>query len=209
MERDRHRSAFHPGRVAPAATVGGVVRRHCVDVFRLWRIKLCVAHQGRARSARSSLTLAETKEGQLVAPRRSVVPGRQGRRKSAYRWQWADAHNSLAQAWVTADQTHAAYVRRWSKAHDDDVKDWIKKNTCTPQPTASDFAVRFGVGGAVPRGIPYPDQPLIEQSTELSLSLDMPKPVSLRGPPPYFDAPFLHQPLQKDPGGLQPIARFR
>ena len=40
-------------------------------------------------------------------------------------------------------------------------------------------------------------------------SLDMPKPVCLSRPPPYFDPPFLHQPLQKDPGGLQPIARPR
>ena len=38
---------------------------------------------------------------------------------------------------------------------------------------------------------------------------DMPKPVCLSRPPPYFDPPFLHQPLQKDPGGLQPIARLR
>jgi potassium-transporting ATPase KdpC subunit len=68
--------------------------------------------------------------------------------------QWADARSSLAQGSVTADQTHAAYVDAWSKAHDDAVKDWIKKNPGTPQPKASDFAVLFGVGGAVPRGIP-------------------------------------------------------
>jgi K+-transporting ATPase ATPase C chain len=57
--------------------------------------------------------------------------------------QWADAHNSLAQGWVTADPTHAAYVDAWSKAHDDAVKDWIKKNPATPQPKASDLAVLF------------------------------------------------------------------
>jgi potassium-transporting ATPase KdpC subunit len=57
--------------------------------------------------------------------------------------QWADAHNSLAQAWVTADPTHGAYVDEWTKAHDSIVKDWIKKNPATPQPKASDLAVLF------------------------------------------------------------------
>jgi potassium-transporting ATPase KdpC subunit len=57
--------------------------------------------------------------------------------------QWADAHNSLAQAWVTGDATHGAYVDAWSKAHDDAVKAWIKKNPATPQPKASDLAVTF------------------------------------------------------------------
>src|SRR6202142_2548967 len=57
--------------------------------------------------------------------------------------QWADAHNSLAQAWVTADPTHGAYVDEWMKAHDSIVKDWIKKNPATPQPKAADLAVVF------------------------------------------------------------------
>jgi K+-transporting ATPase ATPase C chain len=57
--------------------------------------------------------------------------------------QWADAHNSLASGWVTADSTHGAYVDAWAKAHDDAVKDWIKKNPATPQPKASDLAVVF------------------------------------------------------------------
>ena len=57
--------------------------------------------------------------------------------------QWADAHNSIAQAWVTGDPTHSAYVDAWAKAHDDAVKDWIKKNPATPEPKASDLAVAF------------------------------------------------------------------
>jgi K+-transporting ATPase ATPase C chain len=57
--------------------------------------------------------------------------------------QWADAHNSLAQAWVTGDPTHGAYVDDWSKAHDAAVKDWIKNNPTTPQPKSSDLAVVF------------------------------------------------------------------
>jgi K+-transporting ATPase ATPase C chain len=57
--------------------------------------------------------------------------------------QWADAHNSLAQGWVTGDPTHAAYVDAWSKSHDDAVKEWVKKNPATPQPKPSDLAVPF------------------------------------------------------------------
>jgi K+-transporting ATPase ATPase C chain len=57
--------------------------------------------------------------------------------------QWADAHNGLAQSWVTGDATHAAYVDAWAKAHDDLAKDWIKKNPATPQPKATDLAVLF------------------------------------------------------------------
>jgi K+-transporting ATPase KdpC subunit len=49
--------------------------------------------------------------------------------------QWADAHNGLAQGWVTADPTHGAYVDEWTKGHDSIVKDWIKKNPATPQDT--------------------------------------------------------------------------
>jgi potassium-transporting ATPase KdpC subunit len=57
--------------------------------------------------------------------------------------QWADAHNSLAQAWVTADPTHAAYIDSWSKAHPEIVADFVKANPGTPQPKASDLAVAF------------------------------------------------------------------
>ncbi len=57
--------------------------------------------------------------------------------------QWADAHNSLAQGWVTSDPTRAAYVDDWAKAHDGVVKDWIRKNPATPEPKASDLAVVF------------------------------------------------------------------
>ena len=58
--------------------------------------------------------------------------------------QWADLHNAVAQAWVTGDPTHGAYVDAWSKAHQDLVAKWIKDNPSTPQPTkASDLAVLF------------------------------------------------------------------
>lgn len=56
--------------------------------------------------------------------------------------QWAELHNSLAAAWVTADPTHAAYVDAWAKAHPAIVSAWIKGNP-TPQPKAADLAVVF------------------------------------------------------------------
>lgn len=57
--------------------------------------------------------------------------------------QWANQHNSLAQAWVTSDPTHEAYVNDWAKAHPDLAKKWIKENPDTPQPKAADLAVAF------------------------------------------------------------------
>jgi K+-transporting ATPase ATPase C chain len=57
--------------------------------------------------------------------------------------QWADLHNSLATAWITADPTHAPYVDAWAKAHPGVVADWIKTNPSTPQPKAADLAVVF------------------------------------------------------------------
>jgi len=57
--------------------------------------------------------------------------------------QWADAHNSLAQAWVAADTTHAGYVTDWTKSHVSVVAQFVKANPGTPQPQPSDLAVVF------------------------------------------------------------------
>jgi potassium-transporting ATPase KdpC subunit len=57
--------------------------------------------------------------------------------------QWADAHNSLAQTWVTGDTTHGAYVDAWAKTHADIVAQYVKDNPGTPKPQASDLAVTF------------------------------------------------------------------
>jgi K+-transporting ATPase ATPase C chain len=57
--------------------------------------------------------------------------------------QWADAHNSLAQAWVKADPSHAAYVDEWSKAHPEAVAEWVKSNPDAAAPEAPDLAVPF------------------------------------------------------------------
>jgi len=57
--------------------------------------------------------------------------------------QWADQHNSLAQAWVTSDPTHEAYVNDWAKAHPDLVRKWSEENPSTTQPKAIDLAVMF------------------------------------------------------------------
>jgi len=57
--------------------------------------------------------------------------------------QWADAHNSLAQAWVAADPKNGPYVDAWAKSHPAVVAQWIKDNPATPQPKAADLAVVF------------------------------------------------------------------
>ena len=57
--------------------------------------------------------------------------------------QWADAHNSLAQAWVTGDPTHGPYVDSWAKAHPAIVAQFIKDNPGTLEPKAADLAVVF------------------------------------------------------------------
>src|SRR5262249_9775051 len=57
--------------------------------------------------------------------------------------QWADNHNELAQAWVSADPSHAQYINDWAKTHSNAVADWVKQNPGTPHPQASDLAVLF------------------------------------------------------------------
>jgi potassium-transporting ATPase KdpC subunit len=57
--------------------------------------------------------------------------------------QWADAHNELAQAWVTAGPTHATYVQGWANGHPDLMKQWIQQNPETPKPQPTDLAVLF------------------------------------------------------------------
>jgi len=84
------------------------------------------------------------KAGQLAAPDIEAWFGHdryQG--QSHIVAQWADNHNELAQAWVTADPTHGQYVNDWAKSHKAAVTDWIKQNPATPKPQASDLAVPF------------------------------------------------------------------
>jgi len=59
--------------------------------------------------------------------------------------QWANLHNTLAQAWVKADPTHSAYVEDWAKTHPTLIAQWLKDKlgTPTPQPRAEDLAVIF------------------------------------------------------------------
>lgn len=57
--------------------------------------------------------------------------------------QWATLHNSLAQAWVKADPTHAAYVDDWAKAHAALAAKFVKENPSVPEPKAPDLAVVF------------------------------------------------------------------
>jgi K+-transporting ATPase ATPase C chain len=57
--------------------------------------------------------------------------------------QWADAHSSNAQAWISADSGHARYVNKWANAHPNDVAQFVKDNPGIPKPAASDLAVVF------------------------------------------------------------------
>ena len=57
--------------------------------------------------------------------------------------QWADLHNSLAQAWVNADPKNGAYVDDWTKKHPAILAQFVKDNPATPQPKAADLAVVF------------------------------------------------------------------
>jgi len=84
------------------------------------------------------------KAGQLVAPdveswfRKDTFKG-----QPHIVAQWADLHNSLAQAWVKADPLQTAYVENWAKVYQDQVDRFIKDNPETPQPKAADLAVLF------------------------------------------------------------------
>ncbi len=57
--------------------------------------------------------------------------------------QWADLHNSLAQAWVKTDTAHGGYVDAWAKTNPGMVAKWIRDNPATPEPKAPDLAVVF------------------------------------------------------------------
>jgi potassium-transporting ATPase KdpC subunit len=57
--------------------------------------------------------------------------------------QWAILHNSLAQAWVSADPSHGAYVDNWAKTHLPQVNKFIKANPSNPNPKTADLAVVF------------------------------------------------------------------
>ncbi|MBF0524877.1 MAG: potassium-transporting ATPase subunit C [Deltaproteobacteria bacterium] len=84
------------------------------------------------------------KAGQLVAPDVETWFG-----KDIYQGnphivsQWANQHNSLAQAWVKADPTHDTYVGDWAKAHPAAVAQFKKDNPTIPEPKAPDLAVVF------------------------------------------------------------------
>jgi K+-transporting ATPase ATPase C chain len=57
--------------------------------------------------------------------------------------QWADAHNEMAQGWVTGSPGNTQGVADWGTAHPDVVKDFIKNNPTIPTPQPKDLAVVF------------------------------------------------------------------
>ena len=84
------------------------------------------------------------KDGQLVAPDIEIwFQQDQYQGRSSIVAQWADAHNSLAQAWVNADPSHSLYVSNWANAHAPEVAQFVKDNPSTPHPQPSDLAVIF------------------------------------------------------------------
>jgi len=84
------------------------------------------------------------KAGQLVAPDvESWFSADKYQGKPGIVAQWADLHNSLAQAWVKTDTAHSDYVDTWAKANPKIVAQFIKDNPSTPEPKAPDLAVVF------------------------------------------------------------------
>ena len=84
------------------------------------------------------------KAGQLVAPDvESWFSADKYQGKPQIVAQWADLHNSLAQAWVKTDTAHSNYVDDWAKANPGIVAQFIKDNPATPEPKAPDLAVVF------------------------------------------------------------------
>lgn len=57
--------------------------------------------------------------------------------------QWAEAHSTLAQNWVKADDLNRAFVAAWLGGHPETVKQWVEKNPETPNPKPEDMAVEF------------------------------------------------------------------
>jgi K+-transporting ATPase ATPase C chain len=57
--------------------------------------------------------------------------------------QWADAHNSLAQAWAKADPMNGELIKKWAADHGEEVSQWIKSNPATSEPKPEDLAVIF------------------------------------------------------------------
>jgi K+-transporting ATPase ATPase C chain len=84
------------------------------------------------------------KAGELVAPDvESWFDADKYQGKPGIVAQWADQHNSLAQAWVKTDTAHSDYVDAWAKANPKVVGQFIKENPATPEPKAPDLAVVF------------------------------------------------------------------
>ncbi|RPI81316.1 MAG: potassium-transporting ATPase subunit C [Planctomycetaceae bacterium] len=57
--------------------------------------------------------------------------------------QWAAAHPTLATNWVKADPQNGAFVTTWQGAHSDEVAQWIKNNSATPEPKPEELAGLF------------------------------------------------------------------
>jgi len=84
------------------------------------------------------------KKGQLVGP--DIAAWFQADRYAGHPGivaQWAEAHDGLARAWVSAEPAHGQFVEAWAAKHPAVVAQWVKDNPGRPRPTASDLAVVF------------------------------------------------------------------
>ncbi len=138
------RAAFYQGRVLSAAPVSVIVRWVSGVIFGFGGVQLHAAQSRRDHAGSDLKYKSGPKAGQLVASDiEAWFQQDQAGGQPHIVAQWADAHNSLAQGWVTADPTHGAYVDEWGKKHPTVVAQFIKDNPGTPEPKAPDLAVVF------------------------------------------------------------------
>ncbi|MBI5092541.1 MAG: potassium-transporting ATPase subunit C [Candidatus Hydrogenedentes bacterium] len=84
------------------------------------------------------------KKGQLAAPdieawfQKDQYAGKPG-----IVAQWANAHSTVAQNWVKADEMNGNYVTAWQKTHDVEVAQWKTANPDNTDPKPEDLAVPF------------------------------------------------------------------
>jgi potassium-transporting ATPase KdpC subunit len=94
----------------------------------------------RDRIARALSSIVKLQNGELAAPE---VEKWFQENKSNTVTDWTTLHPALAQAWVSADPAHAAYVDDWMKAHPDVETQFKKDNPTVTSPKAADMAVVF------------------------------------------------------------------
>src|SRR5437899_1285811 len=60
----------------------------------------------------------------------------------------ADLHESVAKAWVNADDKHKEAVKKWQEAHPEDVAKWKEANPESEEPSPADLGKLFFTSNA-------------------------------------------------------------